>query len=200
MIFRVIGDNIFFRHARDSPSLHPPFTLCSGTFACISLMDQWRWPANADFCCIAFVNFKPGCEGAQFWDLGGPKREPSETMRPQCGEVRLFRPQRVFATTSRLSRGASPHLRSIKCPCSHRLFSLPYPRLPGLASSLGVPSLRHSPALAFVFTCFLSFWAFFITPLDVFSQWRSSTQQETSSSALVSRALKATKILSTERK
>jgi hypothetical protein len=37
-------------------------------------------------------------------------------MRPHCGEVRLFRPQSMLATTAWQSIGASPHLQSIKCP------------------------------------------------------------------------------------
>lgn len=65
---------------RDSPALHPPFTLftlISGTFAYISLMDQWRSSANADFCCIAFVNFRRGARVPSFGTQGCRNGNPT---------------------------------------------------------------------------------------------------------------------------
>lgn len=111
---------------------------------------------------------------------------------------------RDHATTPRRGQALSPsedvHSDSMtleRCFATSAIDKMPlhsqpvFPSTPPITWSCfkpRVPSLRHSPDLTIVFTCFLSFWAFCVIPLDIFSQWRSSTQQETSSSALVSRA------------
>lgn len=64
---------------------HPLFTPRSSNFACVSLMDQWRWLANDGFYCIAlkrdakvFIFRTQGCRNKNLLDLIGLRTEPTD--------------------------------------------------------------------------------------------------------------------------